>query len=451
MEMEINQKVRTNLKKLLNNQKETSIAAAVSGGIDSVTLLNILLELKNIFDLKLSVCYVNHNLRGEESDAEDKFVTDLINDLKLPFYKHVIEPDFWKTLKRESTEMAARRIRYSFFKKVSLENNIDFIATAHNFNDKIETFMLQVLRSGGIETLSSIPLKNKNIIRPLLNVTRAEIEEYAKIKNIKHIEDSTNETNIFKRNIIRHKIIPIFEEIQPNYQKTLSRFFDNISSDNKILLQTIKLYLKKMCIYKSQTYFCISKNKFTKLSSGLKRNIIKYILKKIDFPAKPDRFLFKELLSKKEKIVYRKSDLFCYGSGEHFWFVNKKLVTGLKDEIIIEKIPFFYNKNDLKFEIKKIEKSNPKKTFSFIYEESFFPLKIRLLKENDRIKTSTDIKIVKILKNIKLPELLFKEVLVIETKDKQIIGFILDKIFRVSKDFYVDRDSQKKEISFFHN
>jgi tRNA(Ile)-lysidine synthase len=159
-------KVIMNLRRLLPSDKGSSILVALSGGKDSVTLLNILIGLKSDFKLQIYAAYVNHNLRGSESTLEEKFVTDYTAGLGIQLYKYAVNPSYWENTGRESIEMAARKIRYDFFNRIVFEKSLDFIATAHNLNDRIETFFIQVLRSGGIETLSSIPIKNKNIIRP---------------------------------------------------------------------------------------------------------------------------------------------------------------------------------------------------------------------------------------------------------------------------------------------
>lgn len=224
-------KFKNNLKRLQVLNK--SILVAVSGGKDSITLLNLLLEVQNEFKLKLFGAYVNHNLRGNESAEEEKFVTDYFKEKDILLFKHIVNTTFWEKLKNQSVEMAARKIRYDFFNKSCIENSIDFIATAHNFNDKVETFFLNLTRGSGIDSLSSIQMKNKNIIRPILNITRNDIEEYARSNNLKFVEDSSNSKNIYKRNIVRNELFPVINRLKPDFLKSFNHIFNFIDEEKK--------------------------------------------------------------------------------------------------------------------------------------------------------------------------------------------------------------------------
>ena len=443
----IYQKIKTNLDSLLCNKK--SILIALSGGKDSMTLLHLLLNLKVEYKLNLSIAYINHNLRGKDSDKEKIFVTEYINKIGLPLYTFTIKKEYWKNLKNESIEMAARKCRYDFFNKIANENNIDYIATAHNFNDKIETFFLNIFRAGGTDTFKSIPMKNKKIIRPLVTITRDEIDEYIIKNSIPFIEDSTNKKNTYKRNKIRNKLLPIFREIHPNYEKSFTHVFSFINEEQKLLNHlTLKNY-KNTLLYKSNSSFCLDNNKYSRLPIVIKKKLIKLVLKKLNYPASLSMRLLTTLSGNKKKYIYKKNNFYCKGSGKYLWFINLSRLNNLKEKITVNNIPFEYKKNSLFINIQKKTQLDPKKQFSFRCNDSFFPLTIRGLSNDDILFiSSTTKKLIKnLLKDLKIPEPLYKEVIIIETNDKRIIGFSLNNFYRVSPEFYV-KDAAKENAVF---
>jgi tRNA(Ile)-lysidine synthase len=435
----ITKKVKDNLSQLIS-RKNPSILVAFSGGIDSRCLLDILMDLKDDMHLDIAVAYVNHNLRNGESTTEEEFVTGLVDILDLTLYKKSVDKKFWLELKRESVEMAARRIRYDFFNSISKEKKIDYVVTAHNLNDNIETFLLKVLRAGGVDTLSSIPRKNRNIIRPLLNVSRNEIELYVNEKKLRFIEDSSNKKNIYKRNIIRNNIMPILSEIQPGFDVNFEKLFLFFREEKIFINSVIRKIFKKTVVYRSDCYCGLSKEKFQRQGVFVKKHLIKTIIRNIGFPAKPDKYMFASLLSGK-KTSYNKNSLLCLERGNIIWFINKEMIFPLKEEISVSSFPFYHESGGLVIELKKDKDAVPGKTFSFDLNKIKFPLVIRSLKKEDIMKTTTEISLIKILKNMKIPSVLFPEVIVIEDKDKT-VGFVLDDIFRISSDFYFDEGSE---------
>lgn len=441
----IYQKIKTDLINL--KIKNCSILIALSGGKDSMTLLSLLLELKKEFNLKLFVSYINHNLRGDESKKEDDFVTYFTKKINIPLFKYIVPVDFWKKLRNQSTEMAARKIRYDFFNKIIDENKIDYIATAHNLNDKIETFFLQLFRGGGFNSLSSIPLKNKKVIRPLLNITRKEIDDYINNKNIPFIHDFTNDENIYKRNIVRNKLLPVFKKIHPDYEKSFMHVFNFINEELSFLKSSSIKHLKKIIIYKSNNKIILNKNKYSKLPIALQKNIIKIILKQLNHPALPDSILLNKLSGNKNNYIYSKNNLVVKACKNHLWFINQMILKSFNENIKVIKLPFNYNNDHLSISIHKTANINPKKNFYFKYDKSLFPLIIRGLKKDDElsINAKNKINIKKILKNNGIIEQTHKETLVIESNNKEIIGFKVNNYCRISKAFYVE-DNNKKNI-----
>ncbi len=209
-------------------KKGAQIVLGISGGPDSVCLLNIFLHLKKKYDLELIVAHVNYNLRGKDSEADEKFVRNLADRHNLKIT--VLKPPFRSKL----TENIMRDIRYDFFEKIRNVNKFDLISVAHNADDQVETFFLHLLRGSGETGLSGMKAKNKIIIRPLLFTWKANILQYLKDNKISFRLDKTNKENIFTRNKIRNQLIPYLEKnFNPNIKKTILRTTENFSSEEK--------------------------------------------------------------------------------------------------------------------------------------------------------------------------------------------------------------------------
>lgn len=199
-----------------------SVVVGVSGGSDSVGLLQILEELTD-YRLKLIVAHLNHGIRGEESRRDAEYVRELARELSLPFELRELDPDELKTTKKRSLEEAARELRYRFLREVLNRHNASKIATAHTLDDQAETVLMRLIRGSGLLGLSGIPPVNDNIIRPLIEARKSEIEDYLIAKGIDWREDSSNRDTIFLRNRIRNDLIPSLVKYNPNIRETLAR------------------------------------------------------------------------------------------------------------------------------------------------------------------------------------------------------------------------------------
>ena len=200
------------------------VLVAVSGGIDSVVLLDLLAQLSAELEFELSVLHVNHQLRGKESDADEQFVRSLAGQYGLSFSGTRVNTKKEAAKEKRSIQEVARELRYSFFFMKKPE--ADTVATAHNANDNAETMMLNFFRGTGIDGLAGIPVSRDKgwIVRPLLFATRAEIVAYARERKLKYREDSSNRKESYSRNFIRRNIIPALEKrINPSLVHTLSQ------------------------------------------------------------------------------------------------------------------------------------------------------------------------------------------------------------------------------------
>lgn len=194
----------------------------VSGGSDSLGLLQILTELGD-YRLRLIVAHLNHRIRGEESNRDAAYVCKFADKLGLPFELREIDVIEFKRRTNLSLEEAGRELRYRFLREVLNKHNADKIATAHTLDDQAETVLMRFIRGSGLLGLSGIPPVNDNVIRPLIEVTKSDIEDYLRSKGIGWMEDSSNKENVFLRNRIRNQLIPYLVTYNPNIKETLAR------------------------------------------------------------------------------------------------------------------------------------------------------------------------------------------------------------------------------------
>ncbi len=187
------------------------IVLGVSGGADSVCLLNILSEIKEKMNLHLCVVHVNHGIRGEEADEDEKFVKQMCEKMNVEYKAFHFDIPALALEKGMSEEEAGRHVRYQVFEQVAADTGADKIAVAHNANDSIETVLYNMCRGTGIRGVCGIPPKRDRIIRPILCLTRTEIEEYLAKKNIVFRTDSTNLIKGYTRNKIRLELLPYLE------------------------------------------------------------------------------------------------------------------------------------------------------------------------------------------------------------------------------------------------
>ena len=214
--------------------REDKLTLGISGGADSVCLMHILLALNYSFEL----AHCNFNLRAEESDADEVFVKELAKKYQLEIHIKQFDTLEYASKNKISTQMAARDLRYAWFDDLLNKTNSKYIAIAHHENDDVETFFINLVRGSGLKGLLGIKEKNNAIVRPLLSVSRLDIEQYLNEKGLLFREDSSNASLKYLRNKIRHELMPLLTEMNPSIQ-------DTIKDEIKILEGVSQIYTTK--------------------------------------------------------------------------------------------------------------------------------------------------------------------------------------------------------------
>ncbi|MFZ6012093.1 MAG: tRNA lysidine(34) synthetase TilS [Bacteroidota bacterium] len=232
------------------------ILLAVSGGIDSMVMLDLF--LKSGFSIAVAHC--NFQLRGSESDGDETLVAEVCRQNGVAFYSKKFETQAYAAGQEISIQMAARDLRYEFFKNVQATHHYAVVATAHHFDDNIETFFVNLFRGTGLEGLCGIPVKNGDIIRPMLFTTREKIYQYAVDNNLTWREDSSNASTDYQRNFIRHEIMPLVRQVNPGFTDTFRNTLERLKSSCKLTAQALVQFKREAVEARADGYL-ILKNK----------------------------------------------------------------------------------------------------------------------------------------------------------------------------------------------
>lgn len=219
------------------------ILCAVSGGADSMCLLHWLNELRETYGFLLFAAHFEHGLRGEESLRDAEFTAEQCRRLGISCSVGHGNVSAYAEQQHLGTEDAARTLRYRFLEETADRLNCDRIATAHNLNDNAETVLMNLCRGAGTRGLAGIPPVRGRLIRPLLQTSREEIEEYLTQHGIPHIEDSSNRTDSYTRNRIRHQMIPLLIRENPSFLKAIGRTTEILREDDACLCREAEAFL----------------------------------------------------------------------------------------------------------------------------------------------------------------------------------------------------------------
>jgi tRNA(Ile)-lysidine synthase len=221
--------------------KDKKLLLAVSGGIDSMVLLDLFYKLS--FDI--CVVHCNFQLRGKESDGDEMLVKETCQDSYIPYFIESFDTLEFANKNKLSIQLAARKLRYDWFQEI-ISLGFDYVLTAHHLDDNVETFLINFTRGTGLEGLTGIPAQNGNIIRPLLPFSRLEIENYAKANNIQWREDSSNASDKYFRNKLRHDIVPILKELNTGFLDSFQNTLHHLQQAESLVNDASKLVYEKV-------------------------------------------------------------------------------------------------------------------------------------------------------------------------------------------------------------
>lgn len=353
---------------------EKPVVVGISGGADSVALLHILVSL----GYKCIAAHCNFNLRGDESFRDEQFTIDFTKRLQVPLCKISFETNKYAQENRLSVEMAARELRYRWFEELLNTYDADAVAVAHHRDDSVETLLINLTRGSGITGLTGIKPKNGNVVRPLLCVSREDIYAYIENNGLEYVTDSSNSSDIYTRNFIRLKVIPLLEEINPSVKASLARtanhlydasliYNHSIEEARRVIIQNNRLSISALLSFPAPATILYEMLK----PYGFSRTVCESIFTVLD---KDSGKIF---YSSTHRLLKDRSDLLIdvlSGEDNRAYLINLEddnvdLPVELKPEIVVIKEDY------------QIEKD--KKFAYFDFDKLSFPLVLRHWQEGD--------------------------------------------------------------------
>ena len=367
------QKITNHIRDHFPFLKGKKVLVAISGGLDSVVLAHLITELN--FDISLAHC--NFQLRGKESNLDEAFVLQISKEKTLPVFIKKFDTEIFAKKNKLSIQIAARQLRYKWFEELISEHHFDYVLTAHHADDNLETFLINLTRGSGLDGFTGIPAINRNIIRPLLTSSRDEILTFAKEKNIEWREDESNSSIKYVRNKIRHQVIPVLKEINPNLLETFSKTSKNLQESNQIIEDRVSEIISEV----------VSKE----------NDITKFDIEKLKSLSNPKAYLYQILKTYNFTEWNDISNLLSAQSGKQIFSETHRLLKDRGFLLLSKNTP---KSNDKKFLIKqyqtevqepihiRIEKVNEISTVNnqIIYVDADllkFPLTLRKWKNGD--------------------------------------------------------------------
>jgi len=274
------EKVLDIIKKYNLIENGDKIVIGVSGGPDSITLLNVLLEIKKekLIDFDMLVCHINHMIR-QEAVKDEEYVLEFCKKYDIECFVKRIDVENKAKQEKIGTEEAGRNARYEFFNEILEKTGSNKIVTAHTANDNAETVLMNIIRGSGTSGLKGIEASRDNLIRPLIECTRNEIEEYCKMNKLDPRIDKTNSQNIYTRNKVRNMLIPYIEEnFNPNIIDGLNRLSDLSKQENEYLEKVTQKVYKDILIEEQKNQIILDLNKFNLQELVIKSRLVLYTI-----------------------------------------------------------------------------------------------------------------------------------------------------------------------------
>lgn len=258
------------------------LLVAVSGGPDSMALLHLLKTVQSKWNLKLMAVHLNHQFRGEEADQDQLYVEAMCKDWNITCITKKMDVALYAKENKLSKQVAARECRYQFFEELAKEYNYYKVAVAHHADDQLETVMMRFIRGAGLQGLSGMPMQretdNYTIIRPLLTVTKEQIEAYCKDHHIQPRLDRSNESDDYTRNYIRHHLVPPIVQLNPNIHQIVTEMTETFRLENEYIEEQSKRYAQQVIRSKTEDSITIDLSSFLEVPLPLQRRLILLLL-----------------------------------------------------------------------------------------------------------------------------------------------------------------------------
>ena len=400
------------LEQMLHQPQQKTYLLAVSGGVDSM----VLADLFQVSGFDFHIAHINYHLRNEDSNLDQKLVSDFCEKHKIPF--HLYEVSKNDNQPENSIQNWARELRYRYFREIQQKENLDFLVTAHHLNDQLETFIINLSKASGIRGLNGIPKDENGIVRPLLGFSKNEIYDFAKENHIEFREDKSNQKTDYLRNKIRHNIVPELEKINSDFLTNFSKSINYINQAKDFINQSVEDKIEILKINSSENQVVIDKENFSQESDLVRYEILK-------------RFGFNDENEMRKVLTAQTGSLFF--NFEYQLIINR-------NELIFEKKLGLRNENleEIKLEIVDDEIVIPQNLKKEIQEfgncfwkidqsKVQLPLKLRKKQEGDLFFPIGMIgkkKISKFFKDEKLSILAKQKIWLLCDADEQILGVL---------------------------
>ncbi len=264
------------------------VVAAVSGGVDSMAMLDLLLTYRQRHRIEITVVHFNHQLRGAEADRDEELVRKFCQERSLDFFRDTADVRSFARAEKISLEMAGRELRYAFFNRIAGRYTDSVIATAHTLDDQAETILLRLLKGSGLQGLSGINYQRENVIRPLLFATKAELYTYARLRQLPFVEDHTNSLSDCERNIVRNRLLPeIKRDLNSNIVRTLTNLGENMAEARQVIVESALAALPDLTIVTDSAQIVLDKSGLKTYFIGIEKEIIWQCLQRLTDKIQP--------------------------------------------------------------------------------------------------------------------------------------------------------------------